>query len=409
MSVTEVSARRRWSMLACSLVAAMTTTCAVNGIAFLIPALHRDAGLSLAQASTLAAIPTVGLMISIIPWGTLLDRFGERSVLIVSVSLTLLATAGALVAAMCDAGYPLLGVLLFAGGLSSGAANGASGRIVVGWFRPEQRGTAMGIRQMAQPLGIGVCALTMPAAAQGHGVAAGLAVPVVVSAIGLLVTVVGIIDPPRPQPGGTDDDIRWNPYRASSFLARIHAVSVLLVIPQSVMWTFVPTWLIVGHGWHPATAGILVTCTQVLGAFGRIAAGRISDVWGSRMRPIRVIAGAAACGMALLALTDWLHSPVAAAVMVLASVATVADNGLAFTAIAEYAGPGWSGRGLGVQNTAQYLATAGTTPLFGVMVGSIGFPGSFAAAAITPLIALPLIPRDRSSEADRTVEAPTRS
>ena len=86
---------------------------------------------------------------------------------------------------------------------------------------------------------------------------------------------------------------------------------------------------------------------------------------GSRLRPIRTIALAAAAAMGLLALTDWLDSPVSVAVMVIASVITVSDNGLAFTAIAEIAGPFWSGRALGTQNTSQLLTAGIAPPLFG--------------------------------------------
>lgn len=389
-----MSAGRRWAMLGSALVAAMTTTCAVSGFAYLIPTLHTDHGLSLTQASVLATVPTVGLMLLIIPWGVLLDRFGERRILVISLLITLSGTVGAVIAAASNAPYWTLGVWLFVGGLGAGAANGASGRIVVGWFPADQRGTAMGIRQMAQPLGIAVCALTMPAIADGVGVTAALAVPAVVTAIGLVACVVGIVDPPLPQASATAAAATGNPYRASSFLARVHGVSVLLVVPQSMLWTFVPTWLIVGHHWAPAAAGLLVTVTQVIGAFGRIAAGRISDLWGSRMRPIRVIAAAAAVATAVLALTDWLHSPIAPIIMGIAVVASVADNGLAFTAIAEYAGPSWSGRSLAIQNTAQYLTTAVTTPVLGALIGAAGFPAAFALTALSPLVALPLVPRD---------------
>lgn len=389
-----MSAGRRWAMLGSALVAAMTTTCAVSGFAYLIPTLHTDHGLSLAQASVLATVPTVGLMLLIIPWGVLLDRFGERRILVISLLITLSGTVGAVIAAASNAPYWTLGMWLFVGGLGAGAANGASGRIVVGWFPADQRGTAMGIRQMAQPLGIAVCALTMPAIADGVGVTAALAVPAVVTAIGLVACVVGIVDPPLPQASANAAAATGNPYRASSFLARVHGVSVLLVVPQSMLWTFVPTWLIVGHHWAPAAAGLLVTVTQVIGAFGRIVAGRISDLWGSRMRPIRVIAAVAAVATAVLALTDWLHSPIAPIIMGIAVVASVADNGLAFTAIAEYAGPSWSGRSLAIQNTAQYLTTAVTTPVLGALIGAAGFPAAFALTALSPLVALPLVPRD---------------
>ncbi|WOC13498.1 MFS transporter [Gordonia sp. MP11Mi] len=387
-----VSSTQRWTMLASSLIAAMTTTCATSGVAYVIPELHSEHGMSLSDAATLAAIPTIGLTLTIIMWGAALDRFGERRVLLVSLLITLVGTVGALIVATTGGGFAALAAPLLLGGLGSGAANGASGRIVVGWFPANLRGTAMGIRQMAQPLGIGVCALTMPVFAQIWGLAAAFAVPVAVTALGLVAVAVAIVDPPLPAATGSAPDA--NPYRRSSFLQRVHTVSVLLVIPQSMLWTFVPAWLIVGHGWSPLTAGVLVTVTQVLGAIGRIVAGRASDVVGSRMKPIRVVAIAAGAGTALLALTDWLDSPVAAAVMVFATVSAVADNGLAFTAIAEYAGPSWSGRSLGVQNTAQYVATAAGTAGFGRLIDATGYPAAFGIAAIAPLIAIGLVPKD---------------
>ncbi|MFT4394905.1 MFS transporter [Gordonia lacunae] len=405
--VDDITTARRWIILGCSLLAALTTTCVVSGVAYLIPALHTDAGLTLTEASTLAAVPTIGLMAATIPWGILLDRYGERRILLLSLSISLCGAIAAAVAASADASYVVVGAALLVGGLGSGAANGASGRIVVGWFPAHQRGTAMGIRQMAQPLGIGVCALTMPVVAASSGPAAALAIPAAVTAAGLVAVIVGITDPPRRAAPATvtpDPAPRANPYRGNSFLARIHIVSMLLVIPQSMLWTFVPTWLIVAHGWSPAGAGTLITVTQVVGALGRIVAGRWSDAWMSRMRPVRVIAVAGVAAMFALAVSDWFDSPLAPALMAVASIISVADNGLAFTAIAEYVGPEWSGRGLAVQNTGQYLVTAATTPLLGALIAAVGFPLAFAATALAPLVATPLVPRDRTRGADELVD-----
>jgi MFS family permease len=167
---------------------------------------------------------------------------------------------------------------------------------------------------------------------------------------------------------------------------------VLLVVPQVVVWTFTLVWLMTDRGWSAASAGALVTGAQVLGACGRVAAGRWSDRVGSRLRPIRTIAMAAAVAMAVLALTDQLGSPVSIAVMIAASVITVSDNGLAFTAIAEIAGPFWSGRALGTQNTSQLLAAGIAPPLFGGLITTAGYPAAFAACAVFPLVALPLVP-----------------
>jgi MFS family permease len=98
--------------------------------------------------------------------------------------------------------------------------------------------------------------------------------------------------------------------------------------------------------------------------------------------------------MGLLALTDQLDSPVSIVVMVIASVITVSDNGLAFTAIAEIAGPFWSGRALGTQNTSQLLTAGIAPPLFGALIGVAGYPLAFAVSALFPIAALPLVPVD---------------
>jgi hypothetical protein len=81
-------------------------------------------------------------------------------------------------------------------------------------------------------------------------------------------------------------------------------------------------------------------------------------------------------------------------VMVVASVITVSDNGLAFTAIAEIAGPFWSGRALGTQNTSQLLTAGVAPPAFGALIGVAGYPFAFAVCALLPLVAVPLVPVD---------------
>ena len=128
------------------------------------------------------------------------------------------------------------------------------------------------------------------------------------------------------------------------------------------------------------------------GALGRIAAGQLSDVVASRMRPLRWVTVAAAATMLLLGATAGLDLPVAVPLVVVATAVTVADNGLAFTAVAERAGPFWSGRALGVQNTAQFLAAAAVPPLAGLTVTWLGYPATFALAAVFPLAALAMVP-----------------
>jgi MFS family permease len=383
MSIESISSVRRWSMLVIALTATLCANVFINGAAFLIPTLHAEHGLDLAKAGLLSSMPSFGMVATLIAWGYIVDRVGERFVLALGSALT----AAAAFAAASVHSLVAVGAFLLLGGMAAASSNSASGRLVVGWFPPEQRGLVMGIRQTAQPLGVGLGALVIPRLAESHGVSAALLFPAVVCAV-------AVMDPPRPPRHEADEADLANPYRGSSVLWRIHAVSCLLVAPQVVVWTFTLVWLMSDRGWSAASAGAMVTAAQILGAAGRIAAGRWSDVVGSRLRPIRTIALAAAAAMGLLALTDWLNSPISVAMMVIASVITVSDNGLAFTAIAEIAGPFWSGRALGTQNTSQLLTAGVAPPLFGGLIGIAGYPVAFAVCALFPLIAIPLVPKD---------------
>ncbi|WP_197380856.1 MFS transporter [Mycolicibacterium mengxianglii] len=390
MSRSSIGPARRWSMLALALSSTMFANVFINGVAFLIPTLHAELGLDLAQAGLMASLPSFGMVMTLIGWGYAVDRLGERVVLSVGSALT---AAAAFAAASADT-LLTVGVFLFLGGMAAASSNAASGRLVVGWFPPHQRGLVMGIRQTAVPLGVGLGALVIPRLAESHGVSGALLFPAVVCAVSAVICALWVLDPPRLPRAQAPAAELANPYRGTATLTRIHATSVLLVVPQALVWTFTLTWLITDRDWSPTSAGILVGAAQLLGACGRIAAGYWSDRLGQRLRPIRSIAWAAAATMALLGLTDWLDSGISIGFMLVASAITVADNGLAFTAIAEIAGPFWSGRALGAQNTSQHLTSAIAAPLFGGLIGIAGYPVAFAVCALFPLAAIPLVPVD---------------
>ncbi|GAB2559571.1 MFS transporter [Leucobacter ruminantium] len=389
---------RLWLMLAAMVAAQAATTVVAATPAFLIPHLHEQEGLSLAAAGLLAGAPNLGLVLSLVVWGAATDRFGERRVILVGLALTVLAVA----ASTAVHGFAALGLALVASGALSACTNSASGRLITGWFPAERRGLAMGIRQTCQPLGMAVAALAVPPLAAAGGIGAALWLGGALAAASLAVCAIVVRDPARPSRAAVA--ATGNPYRASSTLVRIHAVSVLLVVPQFALSTFGLVWFTVGFGWSALAAGSLVAASQFAGAAGRIAVGVWSDREGSRLRPLRRIAVAGVAVLALAAAFGWAGWGVpAAAAYLVASCVSVADNGLAFTAVAEIAGPGWAGRALGIQNTGQFLAAAAVGPVVGALIGALGVPAALAIAAAAPLAAVPLVPRP---ERERVREAP---
>jgi MFS family permease len=167
-------------------------------------------------------------------------------------------------------------------------------------------------------------------------------------------------------------------------LWRIHAASALLVVPQFAVATFALVFLVDAHGLEPVTAGRLLAIAQACGAFSRLGAGVWSDRVGSRMRPMRALAVATALILAALAAGAAVRAPWAVAALFAAIIISASTNGLAFTAVAEHAGPSWAGRALGIQNTGQNAFGAVTPPVLAAVIGAGGYSAAFGDRHAVP-------------------------
>jgi sugar phosphate permease len=381
---------QRWVMLAVGLVSLITACAAQYGYAFLLPALRAE-GFDIRLAAALITAPVLGVVAGLIAWGWAADRWGERVVLSIG-----LAAAGCTLLAAGQVGEgTLLLPLLFVVGATSSAVHAASGRLILGWFASRERGLAMGIRQTGQPLGVALAALALPAlAADGIGGAfAFLAVGCLVS--GVMVAAL-VRDPVR---AGGQTDVAppsGTPYRAA-YLWRIHAASGLLIISQTAILAFAFDFLVTGRGWHETPAGLLVAFGQLTGASGRIAAGWWSDRLGTRLTPMRWLSIVIGSTMAVLGVLASIGSSMADVAILVAMIVTVSPNGLAFTAVAEYAGRAWAGRALGIQNTFQNLIGAAVPPtVAGILAisasAATGYGIAFGVAALFPFLAVGVIP-----------------
>jgi sugar phosphate permease len=175
-------------------------------------------------------------------------------------------------------------------------------------------------------------------------------------------------------------------------LWRIHAASALLVVPQFTVATFALVYLVDARGWTALAAGRLLAGAQLCGAASRLGAGYWSDRTGSRMRPMRILAVCTGVGMLALSAAAAAGSSAAVPVLLACGVVAVSTNGLAFTAVAEYAGSSWAGRALGIQNTGQNALAAATPPVMALAIGAAGYGASFAVVAAFPLMAAMLVP-----------------
>ena len=122
------------------------------------PALREAYDLDLKGVGLFIAAEWVGLTIALLPWGLVTDRIGERRALAGGLSV-----CGVLVCSdrARDSGLAAGALLALAAGAGA-SVQSASGRAVMQWFGPSERGLAFGVRQTAVPLGGVIGALVLP-------------------------------------------------------------------------------------------------------------------------------------------------------------------------------------------------------------------------------------------------------
>ena len=373
--------RYRWVVLAVGAFGAAAFTGLRMGFPALGPELRDVFGLSLGQIGLALAALSVGVTVTTVPWGMLTDRIGERPVL----AGGLFGTSLALVAMAFTQGFPALLVGLLITGAFGASATGASGRAIMGWFSRRERGFALGIRQMALPIGGSIGSIALPILAGAGGLQAAFLASAGLVMIGAVAAAVFMRDAPPSPPGAYVSDAP-KPLRDPRIL-RLGVASGLLVCAQAAMLGFIVLFLHDEEGASAALAAALLAALQLAGAVGRIVAGRRSDREERRIMPMRRHALAATGLLVASAVLTPAPSWVLVPLVMVAGVATMCWNGLAFTAAAEISGRERAGTAMSVQNTMTSVGTVIAPVVFGAFVEVTSWPPAFVALAACPLAA----------------------
>jgi sugar phosphate permease len=371
--------RYRWTILALGTAAQASYAAIFLGLPVLAPELRVEYDLSLPEVGFVLATVNLGSMVTLLGWGLLTDRLGERAVLAAGLGLASAALAGAAFTSSLAA----LSVALTTAGAAGASVNAASGRAVMGWFSAEQRGLALGIRQTAIPLGGAAAALILPPVAAAGGVRAGL----LVLAGGCLAAAVAGVVGIREAPAGEDEHELGNLARPlrDARIWRLSVGSGLVVAAQTSILAFAVLFLHGERGMSIGAAAAVLAVMQVLGAGLRIASGLWSDRVGARIGPLLQLCFALAVSLAVSAALTEAPLAVLLPVLVAAGALSLSWNGLSFTATAELAGRARSGAALGLQQTALAVAAASTPPVFASVVEAGSWGIGFGLAALLPL------------------------
>jgi MFS family permease len=362
--------------------AAQTSFSAVTiGLPVLAPALRDAYDLSLFRVGIVLDSVWIGTMLTLLPWGVLADRLGERLVLAIGLG----GCGAALIAAAHAGSFAQLFLLLALAGAAGASVNSASGRAVMQWFPASERGLALGVRQTAIPLGGLVAAVALPVLGVRSGFLFLAALCFAGAIFGAAVirereAAADVLEPRGLRTTLRDARLWWLCGGSSLYLAAQIAVTGFVVL-----------FLHDERGFSPGEAAAVLAGIQVLAAVLRIAAGRWSDVLGSRIVPLRLVGLASSFTLALAAAVLEAPATLLVPALILAGGFAMSWNGLSFTAAAELAGRGRSGAAIGMQQTALSAAGAVVPPAFAALVATTSWRVGFALAAVFPLVGVQLL------------------
>jgi len=365
--------RYRWLILAAGTLSATSLSAVQIGISAITPALRTRYGLSLGEIGIVLGATNAGMTLTLLAWGIVSDRIGERRAIVIGLTGSALSLA---VAARVN-GFPALVAALVATGAFGASVNSASGRAVMHWFAPDERGLALGIRQAAIPIGGFAGAVALPALVSAGGVHAAF-VALAVNAV-VWAALAGLVLRER----RLDEEI------AEQFVSPLHdlrmwllcSASAFVLAGQLAIMSFVVLFLHDARGFSTAHAALVLAVVQIGGVVVRIVVGRRSDRERRRVPLLRRLG--AALAVALGAAAALVHGPIVVLVPVLvaAGILGMSWNGLSFTAAAEAAGPRRSGAAIGFQQTVLGVAGIVIPIVFAAVVAGASWQVAFLASA----------------------------
>ncbi|MER9365597.1 MFS transporter [Mesorhizobium sp. M0518] len=397
----------RWKVLGIGVAANAAFSATFSGIPATAVVLRQGYHLGNAELGLALGLLGLGVALSELPWGLLTDRWGDRRVLLVGLGATAVwLLVMAMLVVPTKAGTPgvtLLAASLLITGLLGGSVNGSSGRAIMGWFRENERGFAMSIRQTAVPLGGGLGALVLPSLALAFGFGAVFGVLAGASALSALFAWRWLHEPPTAGEGHLASAVAGPAPLRNRDVWRIATAIGLLCFPQVAVLTFASVFLHDFVGLGTAAISASLAAVQIGAMVMRIWSGRFTDRHGNRRQFLRLCSAFSALAFAMLWLLV-LFGPtvpggqliclaVLPVVLIVAGISVSAWHGVAYTELATLAGASHVGTALSLANTFVFVGFFLVPVAIPGLLHLWSWSGVWLAAAICALIARPIFLR----------------
>lgn len=359
----------------------------IYGLTAAGPLVIADLHLSRAQFGSFATVAFASAAVSSGVCGRLIDVYSERTTLLALY----VASAGALALAAVAQSYLAVVVAVILSGCAQSLSNPVTNRLISSYAPARARGTLMGVKQSGVQMAQLSAGLVIPGLALLIGWRGGLAVAILIAAVGILIT--------------------WRHVPRRSSIGTGRRSSVGGALPSAVWWltayamltgaalqasnVYMPLYGYEELDLSVASAGLTTAVLGGVGLVARIAWGRAADRMSSPRLPLLVLSLVAGFGAACIFLAGSLHSTALLwGGAVLFGASGVAANVVVMVAVLQVSPRQVIGRASGVLAIGLYLGFALGPVSFGAVVDSTGrydigwiaVVMAFVAAAVLVLV-----------------------
>ena len=376
-------------LLAGAVAAQATISFVELGVPVLAPFIKTSLELSAAGIGALVAVLNVGRIIGSIPSGHLVDRIGERRVMVAG------GVGVAIFAALAStSSLPALLPALLVIGVFAGSSSPAGSKLIFRAFPAHRRGLPIGIRQAAVPLGSLLATLILPAVAEASSWRLALGLGAAVPLAGAFASAAAVREARAPvRTTGSQSALRAVATDRAIVLAGVWAM--LFVGGQYAILVYLVIDLTGRVRVALGTAVALLIAANAAGAIGRMGWGWLSDrVFGGQRRPgllLLTTLGAASASL-LAGLSAGLPTWTAAPAAIFGGLSLLGWQGLWVALVSELAPPGSAGTALGFGLTFTNVGIVIWPPLFGAVADAAGGGFGWSWTLLAAVLAVSLIP-----------------
>jgi MFS transporter, ACS family, aldohexuronate transporter len=387
----------RWGALALVTIAHGLGSLAVLAVAPLSPFLLDALDLSRVQIGLLLPAVYLGGVTMSIPAGWLTERLGVRRPL----ALGQLLAAMAVFLAAATNHLSVLLALLVIGGLGFSVLNPATGKAIIEWFPPRQRGLAMGVKQAGLTLGGVASAIALPPIASTLGWRVALAVAGSTALVSAALVAIFYRRPVADTPAAAVAGPRLRElgrFARRPGVAVVFGCGLVLSMAQASVLAYLVLFVRETFAAPAVTAARFLALAQVGGVVGRLGWGAVSDrFFGGRRRPgLAIGAVLTTVTFGLFALGERVPLGLVAPLALAAGAGAFGWVGLYFALVAEIGGPRHAGLLTGLATVFAWGGVLIGPPLFGLLLEATQtYTWSWLALGLITLAVALVLPRLR--------------